>query len=120
MLSLYVSGPAHTAIAVNAERPAAYNATGHQVPAHATRAVATNGAGPPASREPNSRAKAKPAKRRCGGNSSAKYDACGPNIAAVTTARAMMKANAIHNHVLVPTSRKKGKAKTTPASAPNI
>ena len=79
-----------------------------------------NGAGPPASSEPSSRAKAKPAKRRCGGNSSAKYAACGPNIAAVTTARAPMKATAIQIHSLVPTSQKNGNAQAMPASAPNI
>ncbi|OIM93791.1 hypothetical protein BLN97_14550 [Bradyrhizobium elkanii] len=82
--------------------------------------MATNGAGPPDSSEPSSRAKAKPAKRRCGGNSSAKYAACGPNIAAVTTARARMKASAIMIHSLVPTIQKNGKASATPASAPNM
>ena len=44
----------------------------------------------------------------------------GPNIAAVTTARARMKASAIMIHCLVPTIQKKGKASATPASAPNM
>src|SRR5258708_30444880 len=98
----------------------AEHGTGRQLPDQADSAVATNGAGPPASSEPNSRANAKPAKRRCGGNSSAKYAACGPNIAAVTTARARMKASAIHTQSLVPTIQKNGNASAMPQSAPNI
>ena len=93
---------------------------GHQAPlAQATSAVATNGAGPPDTMEPSSRAKAKPEYRRVGANSSAKYAACGPNIAAITIALASTKATAIQIHSRVPTSQKNGNARAMPLSAPN-
>src|SRR5207248_3241420 len=56
-------------------------------------------------------------KRRCGGNTSAKYAACGPHIACATPGLPRTEASAIKTQCSAPTLQQNRKGKPRPASA---